>query len=414
MEYYYYLVFIVALSAINLLTLGVITILDYFSVASTQKIKILRMTIIMIVISPIIFIILRFFSYQAISMTLPDSIINPSIMQTKLTMLTAHSPASYYIFIAYISGFIFMLLRISFSYVKAIIYLIASEHKIIQGQSVFIHKKISSPFNFGLFKPKIYVPHDFEQKWSTREIELSLAHEQVHVKNSDALWKILSLIVQSILFFAPWVYLLHKKFELNMEIQCDKETRVITKSNINEYGNLLLAMVCHSRNIIFTHIATSTLKRRFIAMKLKTKEFPIAVLLFSIFLMFTGATVVLAAGGMNNKTTFDITSEVLIDGKLISKPRMIVNENQLGTIAISNKDHSNELKMSVIASRTATKNKKAINISFDVQYKNAKETLHIKPRLIVESNQPSKIRIQLDTGHSCDLVILAKENDLTA
>ena len=115
-----------------------------------------------------------------------------------------------------------MLFRVLFSYLNSYSQLARSRKCTIQGHDVLLSKKIQTPLSFGFPKAKIYLPFNIEEKWTPREIELCLTHEKIHIKQNDTLWKLLSLIVETLLFFAPWVYFLHKKFELEMEIFCDE------------------------------------------------------------------------------------------------------------------------------------------------------------------------------------------------
>ena len=51
-------------------------------------------------------------------------------------------------------------------------------------RNIFFSDGISSPFIFGVFKPKIYIPSDM----SHDELDCVLSHEMAHIKRFDHIW----------------------------------------------------------------------------------------------------------------------------------------------------------------------------------------------------------------------------------
>jgi hypothetical protein len=227
------------------------------------------------------------------------------------------------------------------------------------------------------------------------------------------LWKLLSLIVQALLFFAPWSYFFHRKFSLEMEIFCDNKTCIETNANIHEYGSLLLAMTCvQPQNLTFNNMTNSTLKRRLLAMKSKTAKRPLLISILSAALLLAGSTVIAATSGIAEKhSVFKITSKLSIDGELVSSPVISAYANQKALIVITNtnKDQSQGLRMELVARDIATRGgNDAIRINYDINFKNGKVNTHFKPEIVVIPNQEGSISISSDSGHSYEMSVVAE------
>ena len=240
---------------------------------------------------------------------------------------------------------------------------------------------------------------------------MSLTHEKIHLQQNDSCWKLLSLVIQALLFFVPWAYYLHRRFELELEIFCDKKTCLETNADMSEYGNLLLRMVSAiPKNPVFSNLTSPMLKRRFLAMKTKTVTRSFLITIISIFFLLTSGAVIAMTSGITEKNgIYEITSKVAIDGKLISSPRIIARANQFASIFISDKNGTNSLRVEVI-----TKNASIwaanddILMNFDVQYKNGREQVHSKPEFVLAPDQEGIIKMTSNSGHLFEMRVVAK------
>ena len=241
MNYFQHIFFLISLSVVSLMVFAFLRILDFAKAKPKQKIIFIRVGLGMIMLALFIFILSRLYPTHMLEITLSTQFINQKILPNPSAMVFKHQISwSFYIICIYGVGLCIMLFRILLGYFSAKKQLRSCNQIVIQGQPVFINKYIQSPLSFGLPKSKIYFPLDAEIKWTAREIQMILAHENIHVERNDSLWKLLSLIVQAVLFFAPWMYYLHRRFELEMEIFCDLKTCNKTGADIQEYGNFLI------------------------------------------------------------------------------------------------------------------------------------------------------------------------------
>ena len=84
--------------------------------------------------------------------------------------------------------------------------------------NVYVSDKISTPFVFGLFIPRIYLPDVLDK----HEKEYILLHERTHIKHGDWLTKIIGMFAVAVHWFNPLVWLAYKLFEQDIEMNCDE------------------------------------------------------------------------------------------------------------------------------------------------------------------------------------------------
>ncbi|MDQ1922216.1 M56 family metallopeptidase [Massilia pseudoviolaceinigra] len=77
------------------------------------------------------------------------------------------------------------------------------------------------PALLGLWRQKIVVPADFEQRYSAAEQALIIAHEQVHAQRGDAAANTLLALMQCAFWFNPLVHLAAPRFRFDQELACD-------------------------------------------------------------------------------------------------------------------------------------------------------------------------------------------------
>lgn len=414
MNYSLFIFFLLTLSFLSLLMLVSLWMLDVVNANAKQKLIFLKIGFTTIALSPFCFIFMRLHFPNNLIITLTSEFINQNILSNAGDILIMDQIDWYlYISITYLIGLMFMLVRILLSYLSATSQLRLSIPANIQGELIFKCDHIQNPLCFGLVKPQIYFPRDAELKWTEREIQLCLAHEKHHIKQYDPFWKLLSQITQALLFFTPWMYYLNRRFELEMEIHCDLNVCTTTNASIYEYGHLLLAMASvQSHNFTFNNMTDSTLKRRLIAMKMKTKNVVVlASILSSVLLLTSLSAVVMASGFTLKKNYFKISSKIIVDGKVVSNPVILAKENQPALIVITNTNHNGAqgLRMKLVAANaTRFGLNKAVEINYDIEYKNGSNEMRANPHIIVEPNQEEKIKLSSNAEHVYEMQVIAE------
>ena len=123
--------------------------------------------------------------------------------------------------------------------------------KLLQGASrvednVFEMEGLTTPFVFGIVRPRIYLPARIQAE----ERKFVLEHERVHISRRDYLIKILAWGTLCFHWFNPVVWLAYKLMEQDMEMSCDEA--VIRKLGYDvrkEYSGALLSLSCDSMKL---------------------------------------------------------------------------------------------------------------------------------------------------------------------
>lgn len=98
-----------------------------------------------------------------------------------------------------------------------------SELQIQRKFSVMVYEGRISPMVIGICRPVLILP---EICFSEEELYFILKHELVHLKRNDMMVKLLFVAAGAIHWFNPFVYLMRRRAEVDMELSCDR--RVIS------------------------------------------------------------------------------------------------------------------------------------------------------------------------------------------
>lgn len=103
---------------------------------------------------------------------------------------------------------------------------------------------VDSPFVLGVFRPRIYLPYSLNGE----EVPYVLAHEQMHIRRGDPLWKLLGYALLSVYWFHPLVWLAYGLFSRDLEYACDQcVIRGYNREQRAAYSQALLQCTAKSR-----------------------------------------------------------------------------------------------------------------------------------------------------------------------
>ena len=89
------------------------------------------------------------------------------------------------------------------------------------GDRVFVSSLVFIPVAAGLRQPAIIIPGDLADALSRHDLEAILAHERAHIARHDILGNVIQRIIESLLFFNPWVYVIGRQLVKEREAACD-------------------------------------------------------------------------------------------------------------------------------------------------------------------------------------------------
>ena len=104
-------------------------------------------------------------------------------------------------------------------------------------RGIWVTEKVVSPGLVGILRPRIFVPPGMQGKL----LDYVEAHELVHKKRLDNLWRCLALLICCVHWFNPFVWFSLKLFFADMELSCDE--RVIRKLDPRERKDYALALL---------------------------------------------------------------------------------------------------------------------------------------------------------------------------
>jgi len=105
---------------------------------------------------------------------------------------------------------------------------------------LFLSGYVDVPLMAGYLKPAIYLPLAAVNNLSPEQIEAILLHELAHVKRNDYLLNILQTLVETLLFFNPFVKWISRHIREERELSCDE--MVISVAQPEAYAHALVAL----------------------------------------------------------------------------------------------------------------------------------------------------------------------------
>lgn len=110
--------------------------------------------------------------------------------------------------------------------------------------NVFECDKIRSPFVFGIFRPKIYLPCGMDKK----QREYVILHERNHIRRLDHITKLVSFAVLMLHWYNPLVWVGFSLMVHDMEMSCDEKVlRTLEEDEKKSYGLTLVSIGSNSR-----------------------------------------------------------------------------------------------------------------------------------------------------------------------
>ncbi len=103
--------------------------------------------------------------------------------------------------------------------------------------NIYLCDNIDTPFVFGLLKPRIYLPSAMNEE----DMKYVIAHEKVHLKRKDYIWKPLGFILLSFYWFSPALWISYALFCKDIELACDESVIKTMGSEVKKaYSNALV------------------------------------------------------------------------------------------------------------------------------------------------------------------------------
>lgn len=110
--------------------------------------------------------------------------------------------------------------------------------------NIFECERVRSPFVFGIFKPKIYLPCGMDEK----QREFVILHEKNHIRRLDHITRLVSFAVLMLHWYNPLVWVGFNLMVRDMEMSCDEKVlRTLGEDEKKSYGLTLVAIGSNRR-----------------------------------------------------------------------------------------------------------------------------------------------------------------------
>lgn len=169
------------------------------------------------------------------------------------------------------------------------------------GVDTLMTDAVEGPVAAGLTTRRIFLPRDFETRFTDAERDLALRHERAHLVRGDLFANAAALFVLALHWFNPLAYFAYRAFREDQELSCD--AAVISAAGAEARAAYAAAMVKSARGAAAPATACpmsrpSTLKRRLTMIKThKTSRYARAGSLASLALVaMAGATLTATSG----------------------------------------------------------------------------------------------------------------------
>ncbi len=111
---------------------------------------------------------------------------------------------------------------------------------------------IATPFVFGIFKPRIYLPSGMAEE----QIGSVIAHEAAHLRRKDHWWKTVAFFLLSVYWFHPLLWVAYLLFSRDIERACDERVvRGLEPEARKEYAEALVFCSLQKRRMFACPLA---------------------------------------------------------------------------------------------------------------------------------------------------------------
>lgn len=119
-------------------------------------------------------------------------------------------------------------------------------------KNIFETDAIDSPFVWGIFRPRIYLPVGL----AVAERQYILRHEQTHIRRRDYIIKPFAFLVLSVHWFNPLIWLAFRLMSLDMEMSCDESViRGLDRKKTADYSAALLHFKANRPILVASQLA---------------------------------------------------------------------------------------------------------------------------------------------------------------
>jgi len=148
------------------------------------------------------------------------------------------------------------------------------QHPLKRNISIKVSDKITSPLTYGVLKPVILLPKGIN-KLNETQLRYILAHEYMHIRRFDCLFKGMLTLSLCLHWFNPFVWLMYILANRDIELSCDEAVLTgLDEAEISNYALTLIVMAEHQMRptLIHSYFSQNGIEERIKVMMMKKKS----------------------------------------------------------------------------------------------------------------------------------------------
>lgn len=284
----------------------------------------------------------------------------------------------------------------------------------------------AGPLVVGVWRPRLWLPPDFEQRFDAAERALILAHEQVHLRRHDNAWNLLALAALATQWFNPVAWWAWQRLRRDQELSCDAlavrdrlvagdaagpERYLYTLLKYEGLAGSGLAIPAWSAAPFFSH----PLVERIRVLRTSPASLPRRVVAARAMALTASALAAAVAVALETPTEspgIAATSPAVmtqlaieVDGQAIASPRLLGRYGQPMKVVIDDAGSAGRLAVSLeLASRPDDR----VHIAATL-HRGSDEQVFASPKLITRDQTPARVDATTpDGGHTVSVTFTPK------
>lgn len=210
------------------------------------------------------------------------------------------------------------------------------KNKLKRTVQISVSDRITTPCTYKLFKPVIIFPKSFD--WNDeKNLQFVLAHEYVHIKRWDVLWKVILTVIVALHWFNPLVWVMYYIVNRDIELSCDEKViRQFGDETKSEYALSLINMAEKSQKMtsLCNNFSKNGIEERIVSI-MKLKKTSILGVALASTLVVGGITIFATTGQASEAPKIEINQ---LDGNKVSKQEkngqseVVINDKEVDLV----------------------------------------------------------------------------------
>ena len=193
-------------------------------------------SLVAVAVLPIVFV---WQPYAAIP-TLPPVLVHGASVVSNASAQTVAAGGSW-LAIVWLAGVAVCLLRLALSYAKIARIVRNAQPARHLGERVLLSDDVSIPIAAGVLRPAVVIPRPYAETLTAASLRSIILHERAHIRRFDILGNLVQRLIEALLFFNPWVYVIGRQMVKEREAACD-DWAVGATRDADEYARCLLRL----------------------------------------------------------------------------------------------------------------------------------------------------------------------------